>query len=177
MLGQSKNKISEIQNGLDFLTEKFESLAKIPTLPDICGWLAEAEFTEAEMNVFRHFNEEKYTRNKIFRNDFVELLVLGWLPGQETLIHDHDGSHGVVRIFEGTITETKYRFDDERKIQVNIAQDATEGMLAGVGEPDIHKLGNNSAKTAISIHVYAPPLKGMNIYEVGSGENWFYKSE
>lgn len=165
------------QNGLSFLTENFSHLQDVPTLPDICGWLAEAEITEEEIQPYRHFQTEKYARNRIFSNAFVEILILAWLPGQETLIHDHNGSHGVVRIFEGTITETKYTFDESGKIQIGSDQNVSAGMLAGVGEPDIHKLGNEGAEKAISIHVYAPPLKGMNIYEVGSGESWLYQPE
>lgn len=167
------------QSGLSFLTEKFSGLKDVPSLPDICGWLAEAEITDEEIIPYRHFSPEKYTRNKIFRNDFVELLILAWLPGQITLIHDHNGSHGVVRIFEGEITETKYQFDNEKKIRISSAQIVPAGMIAGVGEPDIHQLGNDAAnkENAISIHVYAPPLKGMNIYEVGSGESWLYQPD
>lgn len=177
MQNQTAIEVLGEQNGLRFLTEKFSNLNEVPTLPDICGWLAEADFTESEIAPYRHFNEEKYTRNKIFRNEFVELLILGWLPGQETLIHDHNGSHGVVRIFDGIITETKYKVDEDKKIQIGTTQDVPAGMLAGVGEPDIHKLGNVSDEKAISIHVYAPPLAGMNIYEVGSGESWLYQPE
>ncbi|MBX7172277.1 MAG: cysteine dioxygenase family protein [Pyrinomonadaceae bacterium] len=177
MTDQTAIQILGEPNGLRFLTEKFSRLQEIPSLPDICGWLAEAEITEDEILPYRHFNFEKYARNRIFSNDFVEMLILAWLPGQDTLIHDHNGSHGVVRIFEGTITETKYKFDESGTIQVNAKQAVPAGTLAGVGEPDIHKLGNESDKGAISIHVYAPPLKGMNIYEVGSSESWLYQPE
>lgn len=165
------------RKGLKFLTEKFSVLTETPTLPNICGWLAEAEFTDEEIIPFRQFNSEKYTRHKVFKNDFVELLVIAWLPNQETLIHDHNGSHGVVRVFEGAITETKYKFDDEKKIEINSVQDAGLGAIAGVGEPDIHKLSNNGTQNAISIHVYAPPLIGMNIYEVSKSDSWLLKSE
>lgn len=179
MSDQKTIEISGEQNGLRFLIEKFSGLKEVPSLPDICGWLAAAEITEEEIRPYRQFNSEKYARNKIFRNDFVELLILAWLPGQITLIHDHNGSHGVVRIFEGEITETKYQFDKEEKIRISSAQIVPAGMLAGVGEPDIHHLGNDltNKENAISIHVYAPPLKGMNIYEVGSGESWLYQPD
>jgi cysteine dioxygenase len=179
MSNQTSIEIFGEQKGLKFLTDKFSGLSEVPSLPDICGWLAEAEFTDAEIAPYRHFNTEKYTRNKIFQNNFVELLILGWLPGQETLIHDHNGSHGVVRIIEGTITETKYRFDEAEILQKIADQNVNAGMLAGVGEPDIHKLGNaiDNVENAISIHVYAPPLLGMNIYEEGSGESWLFQTE
>lgn len=177
MANQTAIEVLGERKGLKFLTEKFSVLTETPTLPDICGWLAEAEFTEEEIIPFRQFNSEKYTRHKVFRNEFVELLVIAWLPTQETLIHDHHGSHGVVRVFEGAITEIKYKFDDEKKVQINSTNEAGAGTLAGVGEPDIHKLGNNGNQNAISIHVYAPPLNGMNIYEVGKSGSWLFQSE
>ncbi|MCD9185007.1 MAG: cysteine dioxygenase family protein [Pyrinomonadaceae bacterium] len=161
-------------SGFKFLVEKFSELKKIPSLPDICGWLAEAEITNEEIAPFRVFSEENYTRNLIFRNDFAEILVLGWIPGQESLIHDHDGSHGVVRIFEGSICETKFNWDENRKLRAVSKTEATSGMMTSVGDSDIHHLKNISAQNSLTIHIYAPPLKRLHIYKEGTGEVEIY---
>lgn len=157
-------------SGFKFLIEKFSELKEIPALSDICGWLAEARITNEEIEPYRRFSKEKYTRNLIFRNDFAEVLVLGWIPGQESLIHDHDGSHGVVRVFEGSICETKFYWDEDRKIRAGMKSEAGCGMMTAVGEPDIHHLKNTSAQNSLTVHIYAPPLKKLHIYEEGSGE-------
>lgn len=156
--------------GFKFLIEKFSELKEIPSLPDICGWLADAEFTNEEFEPFRVFSEEKYTRNLVFRNDFAEVLVLGWIPAQESLIHDHDGSHGVVRVFEGSICETKFQRDEEMKIREISKMEASVGMMTSVSEPDIHHLKNTSAQNSLTVHVYAPPLKRLHIFKEGSNE-------
>ncbi|MBS1793328.1 MAG: cysteine dioxygenase family protein [Acidobacteria bacterium] len=163
--------------GFEFLVGKFGALTETPSLPDICGWLAEAEVTPEEVAPYRTFSTERYTRNRVFRNEFVELLVLGWVPGQASMIHDHDGSHGVVRVFEGRMAETKYRRDEEGKIRPAARIEAAPGMLASVGEPDIHlleSLESEDGRNAITFHVYAPPLKGLHVFEVGRAESEYY---
>lgn len=172
----SRVKNIDALSGFGFLIEKFSGLAEIPTLPDICGWLAEAAITDEEIAPYRYFSPDKYTRNQVFRNEFVELLVLGWLPGQISLIHDHDGSHGVIRVFEGMMIETKFGRGADQKLFVGTKRNVSEGMLAGVGEPDIHQLSSieTEGQNSITIHVYAPPLKGLNVYEVGSAMSEFY---
>lgn len=161
--------------GFKFLIEKFSELKEIPSLPDICGWLADTEFSDEEFEPYRRFGEEKYTRNLVFRNDFVEILVLGWIPEQESLIHDHDGSHGVVRVFEGSICETKFNWDENQKLRAVSKIEANEGMMTSVGEPDIHHLKNISAQNSLTIHIYAPPLKQIHIYEEGTSKVEIYQ--
>lgn len=161
-------------SGFKFLTEKLSELSETPSLPDICGWLAEAEITNEEIAPFRTFSEESYTRNLIFRNDFAEILVLGWMPEQESLIHDHDGSHGVVRVFEGLICETKFNWDEDLKLRAASKTEANSGMMTSVGTPDIHHLKNISAQNSLTIHIYAPPLKRLHIYREGTSEVEIY---
>lgn len=160
--------------GFKFLIEKFSELKEIPSLPDLCGWLAETVITAEEIEPFRVFSEEKYTRNLIFRNDFVEILVLGWIPEQESLIHDHDGSHGVVRVFEGSICETKFNWDEDRKLCAVSKTEENCGMMTSVGKPDIHHLKNISTQNSLTIHIYAPPLKRLHIYREGTNEVEIY---
>lgn len=164
----------EKKSGLGFLIEKLEALEKAPTLPDICGWLAEAEITDAEIAPYRKFSDEKYTRNRIFRNEFAEILILGWISEQESMIHDHDGSVGVIRVFEGEVTETKFRWDDNEKLVVASKQAVSKGLIAGVGEPDIHQLQSSGGQNTVTIHVYAPPLEGLHIYDLESREIIYY---
>ncbi|HQU83113.1 MAG TPA: cysteine dioxygenase family protein [Pyrinomonadaceae bacterium] len=168
----SENAVAEKyeMSGFKFLIEKFSECHQTPSLPDICGWLGEANFTNEEFEPYRRFSEEKYMRNLVFRNDFVEILVLGWIPEQESLIHDHDGSHGVVRVFEGSIVETKFHWDEDMKIRKGEQLEATKGMMTSVGEPDIHHLKNTSAQNSLTVHVYAPPLKRLHIFKEGSSE-------
>ncbi|HEX8422630.1 MAG TPA: hypothetical protein VF634_04425, partial [Pyrinomonadaceae bacterium] len=46
------------------------------------------------------------------------------------------------------------------------------GEVTGTGVPDIHRIGNaeHSAEPMVTIHVYAPPLRVINTYQLGSAE-------
>lgn len=162
--------------GLARIVERLDSLEAPPTMPDICGFLAEFDISDLDFAPFRSFSDDHYTRNRIFRNEFAELLVLGWVPGQESMIHDHDGSVGAVRVLEGSIREIKFVWDEDGKLIEGKSADAGTGMIAGVGEPDIHQLvcTTENGGPAVTLHLYAPPLEGLNIYDRGSREITFY---
>ncbi len=67
-------------------------------LVDLAGRLElPPELVEAHL----HFDPERYARNLILRTQAFELLALCWLPGQQTIIHDHGGSVGAARVFRG----------------------------------------------------------------------------
>src|SRR5438309_475266 len=93
---------------LSALTTKLASLESVPTLEQLEAWLGGAEVTGEELRPYRTFKPGTYARHRVFRNDFAELLVLCWRPGQRTPIHDHNGSHGVVRVCEGVLWETMF---------------------------------------------------------------------
>lgn len=165
--------------GIDLLVDRFADLDHIPSLREITSWLEEAEINDEEIAPYKTFSAEKYTRNRVYSNDFVEMIVIGWMPGQESFIHDHYGSNGAVKVFEGSVTETRYSFDEDHLLRVDSVSEASPGGILGVGDPEIHKLNNTSADSekAVTIHVYAPPLVGLNVYKLGSGEVNYYRPE
>lgn len=155
-------------SGLGILVEKLSRLKAVPTLQEICQWLSEAQFSESEIAPLSTFSDEKYTRTRVFGNGFVEVLIIGWLPRQESWIHDHDGSVGAVCVVEGTVEETKFRWD-KGLLSVASKNSASEGAVVSVIEPDIHQLRNSEDCCAVSVHVYAPPLAGLTIYDPATG--------
>src|SRR5207253_2226455 len=70
----------------------------VPTLETLSGILQKAEVTRDDLRPYRSFKPGTYARHRVFRNEFVEMLVLCWRPGQRTPIHDHNGSHGAVMV-------------------------------------------------------------------------------
>lgn len=59
---------------------------------------------------FVHFDKNKYTRNLIGlgKEERFGLMILAWGPGQKSPIHDHDGSHCIMRVLEGTLIEARH---------------------------------------------------------------------
>lgn len=158
------------------LKETLKALRATPTLEDLDRWLSSARITEDDVRPFRFFKQGTYARHRVMRNEFVELLVLCWLPGQRTPIHDHNGSYGAVRVCEGVMWETSFALNEERKLYYRSAREWNKGEVTDANVPDIHQLGNPecSGQSLVTLHLYAPPLGVLNTYKVGSSEVGHY---
>lgn len=154
-------------------------LQQPPTLADISGWIKDVAVTEEDLRPFIGFKSGTYARHRVLRNEFVELLVLCWRPGQRTPIHDHNGSHGAVRVCEGVLWETMFALDDTHRLYYKSAREWSLGYVTGADVPDIHQLGNPevSGQNLITLHLYAPPLNVLKTYKVGSSEVGCYRPD
>src|SRR5215213_2898773 len=87
---------------------------------------------------------ESYSRNSIARSEFAELLVMTWLPGQESPIHDHAGSQCGIRVLEGELTETLYRAVGSSVPAARKVAEAVwgPGMVTSSTLETIHKVSN-----------------------------------
>jgi cysteine dioxygenase len=143
-----------------------------PALEQINSWLEQVEVSPEELEPYLGFKEANYCRHRVCRNTAVEMLVLCWGPGHRTPIHDHNGSHGGVKVFSGILWETSFEFHPERGLCYKTAAERLAGDVTGAGEPDIHQLGNPdvSEQNLITIHIYAPPLGVLHTYKAGSAE-------
>ena len=152
------------------LIEQLNSQTEPPALEQIASWLSRVEISQLDLRPYLGFKEGNYWRHRVCRNEAVEMLVICWRPGQRTPIHDHNGSHGVVRVQQGLMWETTFSFDDQRGLSYDSGRECPEGTITGAGVPDIHQLGNPdvSGRDLITVHVYAPPLGVLKTYKVGS---------
>jgi cysteine dioxygenase len=155
---------------LHSLVEALESLSSAPSLEQIYGWLEAAEISADELQPYLGFKEGNYWRHRVMRNQFVEMLVLCWRPGQRTPIHDHNGSHGGVKVQQGMLWETIFSYDAVAGLEYKSAREYSPGAVTGSDVPDIHQLGNPdvSEQNLVTIHVYAPPLGVLHTYKPGS---------
>lgn len=142
----------------------------LPTLEQLDSWLENSAIKREELLPYIGFKEGNYWRHRVLRNDFVEMLVLCWRPGQRTPIHDHNGSQGAVMVYEGLMWETTFSFDPSTGLSYKAGCDYRAGEVTGAAVPDIHQLGNPdiSGQDLITIHIYSPPLGVLKTYKVGS---------
>ena len=157
---------------LQALVNQLTSLNQVPTLEQLDALLEEVQLSTEDLRPYRSFKAGNYARHRVFRNQHVELLVLCWRPGQRTPIHDHNGSHGAVRVCEGVMWETLFERDNESKLRYKSGRQWLPGNVTGAAVPDIHQLGNPevSGQDMVTLHLYAPPLGVLNTYKVGSAE-------
>jgi cysteine dioxygenase len=154
------------------LADRLAGLTEAPSLAQVHEWVARARITAAEICDYRRFRAGAYARNRVFRTDALEMLVLCWEPGQCTVIHDHDGSFGVVRVLEGELSETLYHQDDEGVLRRTREAKWQPDAVTGADVPDIHCLYNcrDSGQKLVTLHIYCPPLHKLNTYKEGSAE-------
>lgn len=158
------------------LTEMLGSLRELPPLTEVSDWLFRVQVSSDELRPFRFFKQGTYARHRVCRNEFAELLILCWRPGQRTPIHDHNGSYGSVRVCEGVMWETVFALNSERQLYYQSAREWSAGEVTGADVPDIHQIGNPevSGQELVTLHLYSPPLGVLNTYKVGSTEVGHY---
>jgi cysteine dioxygenase len=157
---------------LDALTQTLAALTSAPTQKELDALLKRLELEPEELRPHLGFKPNTYTRRRVFRSDLCEMLVLCWLPGHRTAIHDHNGSYGAIRICEGAMEEEIFRLNEVGEVEFDTLHRRAAGEVTGTDVPDIHRIGNaeQRAERMITIHVYAPPLRVINTYQLGSAE-------
>ena len=166
------DEIKDNSFSLESLVRALESVKSAPGLEQIYRWLEKAEIAAEELQPYLGFKEGNYWRHRVCRNEFVEMLVLCWRPGQRTPIHDHNGSHGGVKVHRGMLWETTFSYDSVRGLEYKSAREHPPGAVTGSAVPDIHQLGNPdvSGQDLVTVHVYAPPLGVLHTYKPGSAK-------
>ena len=154
-----------------------DAMTCAPTQHDLDALLRRLELDPEELRPHLGFKPNTYTRHRLFRSDLCELLVLCWLPGQRTAIHDHNGSYGAIHVHEGALAEEMFALNEAGEVVCAEMHTLATGEVTGTDVPDIHRIGNaeGGGSRLITIHVYAPPLRVINTYQLGStevGESW-----
>ena len=152
------------------LADVLSQQQSVPSLAELNQLIERTTIAAEELQPYLGFKTGNYSRHRVMRNEFVEMLVLCWKPGQRTPIHDHNGSHGAVFVHEGIMWETMFEYDTDTGLEYKSHRELRSGGLTGSELPDIHQLGNPdvSGKDLITIHIYAPPLGVLKTYKLGS---------
>ncbi|HEY0082178.1 MAG TPA: cysteine dioxygenase family protein [Pyrinomonadaceae bacterium] len=157
---------------LGALTDALAAFERVPTQPELDALLRQLELEPEELRPHLNFKPHTYTRRRVFRSELCEMLVLCWLPGHRTAIHDHNGSYGAIRICEGAMAEEIFALNEAGEVAAAETHTRAAGEVTGTDVPDIHRIGNadDNQDRMITIHVYAPPLRVINTYQLGSAE-------
>ena len=152
------------------LADTLSGQTSVPSLPALNALVERTTISPDELKPYLGFKTGNYSRHRVMKNEFVEMLVLCWKPGQRTPIHDHNGSHGAVFVQEGILWETTFDYETEAGLTYKSHRELRAGGLTGSEIPDIHQLGNPdvSGRDLVTIHIYAPPLGVLKTYKLGS---------
>jgi 3-mercaptopropionate dioxygenase len=90
------------------------------------------------------------------------IAALVWLPGQQTVIHDHV-AWCVTGVLQGREHEELFALtDDDRALRLICRNLNPAGTVCGLAPPgDIHRVRNTGDGAAISMHVYGADLSRL----------------
>lgn len=98
------------------------------------------------------FNNEKYNRNIVFKNEKIELIIITWLPNQETPNHEHPKNGCLFKVLKGKIDEILIK--NNNKIKKTYLKDDYNYIHNNIGT---HKMINLYQDYCVSLHIYSPP--------------------
>ena len=119
------------------------------------------------------FLDDEYARNLVLRTPHFELLVLCWRPGQRSTIHDHAGSLNAIRVRSGELTSRVFRPVAGVESGAGPVERCRRSAwarqpLLGVDRGGIHQLADTADAPLVTIHVYAPPLLELTVFDTES---------
>ena len=105
---------------------------------------------------------EPYGRRVLHRDGVGEVVLASWSGKEACAPHDHGTSQGAVFVLDGSFRETVYRMhggmlEPERRREVQRAD-----MLM-IPRDEIH--GMDPLAPALTLHVYAPPISCMRVFD------------
>ena len=158
----------------------------------IYDYLCAYEIRPADLERYKQWLPDRHTRNKVFRNDMIEVMLICWPIGAVTPLHTHNGQLGWMTMIEGKLVVENYR-----KLDCNRPENQqVVGLdcLAGATRIDMQHLGtelcvpsgplNTVDKTqtihriknlpewnerAVSLHVYSRPIDSCVVFDVEAG--------
>ena len=146
------------------LTAQLRSLKK-PLKEHLLGLVDTCRLTADDLEPWAHWDHppsESYGRRLVWRDSNVELMVMTWLPGDHSAIHDHGSAEwGAVQCF-GAASHRRFRLEGQQLIsQKNLPY--APGQIQWVDGSLIHQMGNSGTVPFLSLHVYGTSRDSADI--------------
>ncbi|KAJ1836766.1 hypothetical protein LPJ63_000086 [Coemansia sp. RSA 2711] len=114
----------------------------------------------------------RYTRNLVDDgNGKYNLLILVWGESQSSPIHDHAGSHCMMKLLDGQLTEHLFAWPNptlKLKRSMPLQTNAVAYMHDKIG---LHRIANPASdRKAVSLHLYSPPYQMCTTFDEHTGE-------
>lgn len=152
-------------------------------------YLVTYEIRPQDLERYKQWFPDRHSRNKIFRNDMIEVMLICWPAGTVTPLHTHNGQLGWMTMIEGKLLVENYRKIDcnrpenQQVVGMDCLAGATriemqhlENELAVPGGPlntvdkvqTIHRIRNLAEwnQPAVSMHVYSRPIDSAVVFDL-----------
>lgn len=120
-------------------------------------------YTGIDWQQYVKFDNEKYVRNNVYSNEYIDILIICWGNNQSSRVHDHPEKGCLMKILDGTLQEdlyvkreTSYLFIKSNTLEKDsIAYKESTNCVH-----DIIAINNR----AVSLHIYSPSGYKPNYY-------------
>jgi cysteine dioxygenase len=159
------------------------------TKQKIYDYLISYELMAEDLESFKHWLPDRHTRNKVFRNDRIEVMLICWPIGVKTPLHTHNGQLGWMVMLQGKLMVENYHkvrcnaAENEQVVGIDCLAGATEidmeltnTELAIPGGPlntvdktqTIHRIMNPAEwnERAVSMHIYSLPIDSCVVFDI-----------
>lgn len=123
---------------------------------------------------FNHPTKDSYGRKMVFKAPNFEIMVMSWVPGDMSAIHNHGyTTWGAVQVF-GENEHATFRVVDN-KLTTLTRSNFKYGEIVGVNHNLIHQMGNLTKENTLTLHVYGVEEEvenvtgDANLYDASNG--------
>lgn len=113
-------------------------------------------YNENDWKQYIKFIDPKYTRNVVYRDDLIEVILICWNSEAKSEIHDHPDKGCLFKILQGNLTEVVYDKDNNDFVIKEAKNLSSNKISYQEGKNGLHQIINGNEKT-ISLHIYSPP--------------------
>lgn len=140
--------------------------ARDPAAPQAVSILEAYTQNNDDWKHYAFYSDERYTRNLIHSDSTFELLIVCWSPGQESPIHNHEGSDCWMAILDGQVEELHYEYPERSGALEPVRSRICEaGNVAFIrDEIALHLVRPTGSERAASLHLYSTPIPSCQIY-------------
>ena len=117
------------------------------------GYLLEC-YNGSDWLYYIDLNTSGISRNTIYLSSNIEVIVISWLAGYETLPHDHSRNGCWLKLISGKLDETLYNPSLKQIGNKQINPNQISFMHNDFG---YHSIKNSLDCNSYSIHIYSPP--------------------
>lgn len=159
------------------------------TKQKIHDYLVACEIRREDLERYKLWLEDRHTRNKIFRNERIEVMLICWPVGAVTPLHTHNGQLGWMTMIEGKLMVENYRKircnrpENQQVVGLDCLSGATEIEMEHIDnelaipagpvntvdkQQTIHRIRNLAEwnAPAVSMHVYSLPIDSCVVFDM-----------
>jgi len=161
----------------------------IITKQKIYDYLVAYEIAPDDLERYKNWQPDHHTRNKIFRNEMIEVMLICWPIGSITPLHTHNGQLGWMTMIEGKLLVENYRKvecnrpENQQVVGLDCLAGATKIVMEHLGNEfavpggplntvdktqTIHRILNRAEwnERAVSMHIYSRPIDSCVVFDL-----------